>query len=109
MYPQIRCLDSAPSLRGPAMDTLCALVQQLRRRYALFMPTVNKVLLRHGIQSVEYDQLISTHVMVSRAVGTALRVNWEEGMVGVRWLETGSHRARGLVSYVGGLINLSRH
>ena len=47
------------------MDTLCALVQQLRRRYALFMPTVNKVLLKHNIQNVEYDQLISTHVVVS--------------------------------------------
>ncbi|XP_043210340.1 serine/threonine-protein kinase mTOR-like isoform X1 [Amphibalanus amphitrite] len=65
MHPLIRCLDTCPSLRSPAMDTLCALVQQLRRRYALFMPTVNKVLLKHGIQNVEYDQLISTHVLTS--------------------------------------------
>ena len=56
------------------MDTLCALVQQLRRRYALFMPTVNKVLLRHGIQSVEYDQLISTHVLVSSRLSSTYPV-----------------------------------
>ncbi|XP_037075764.1 serine/threonine-protein kinase mTOR-like [Pollicipes pollicipes] len=65
MHPLIRCLDTCPSLRAPAVETLCALIQQLRRRYALFMPAVNKVLLKHGVQNVEYDQVVSTHVLTS--------------------------------------------
>ena len=44
VHPIVRSLDATPELRNPAMDTLCALVYQLGKRYSTFIPTVNKVL-----------------------------------------------------------------
>ena len=43
IHPIVRILDSSPELQTTAMDTLCALVYQLGKRYSTFIPTVNKV------------------------------------------------------------------
>lgn len=47
------------SLRIAALDTLCALIQQLGKDYMHFMGTVNKVIIRHQIQHSNYELLIS--------------------------------------------------
>lgn len=46
IHPLARVLTTAdPSLRQPALDTLCALIFQLGREYIHFVPMVNKVCL----------------------------------------------------------------
>jgi FKBP12-rapamycin complex-associated protein len=45
----VRTLDTAPELRGPALATLCALVNQLGKKFITFIPMVNKVMLKHKI------------------------------------------------------------
>lgn len=60
IHPLIRVLDTGePQLRLAALDTLCALVQQLGRDYIHFMGTVNKVINQHQIQHQNYDLLVS--------------------------------------------------
>ena len=46
-------------LKSKAMDTLCALVFQLGRRFQLFLPIVTKVLNKHRISHQRYDVLIT--------------------------------------------------
>ena len=43
IHPLVRVLDTVPELRATAMNALAALVMQLGRKYAIFIPTVNKV------------------------------------------------------------------
>ena len=45
----VRTLDTAPELRGPALATLCALINQLGKKFITFIPMVNKVMLKHKI------------------------------------------------------------
>ena len=60
IHPLTRVLASSePSLRVAALDTLCALIQQLGKDYLHFMGTVNKVLAQHQIQHQNYDLLVS--------------------------------------------------
>jgi serine/threonine-protein kinase mTOR len=60
IHPLTRVLASGePSLRVAALDTLCALIQQLGKDYLHFMGTVNKVLAAHQIQHQNYDLLVS--------------------------------------------------
>ncbi|KAJ9142387.1 Phosphatidylinositol 3-kinase tor2 [Pleurostoma richardsiae] len=60
IHPLTRVLSSGePALRVAALDTLCALIQQLGRDYLHFMGTVNKVLRDNQIQHQNYDLLIS--------------------------------------------------
>lgn len=60
IHPLTRVLDMGePTLRLAALDTLCALVQQLGRDYIHFMGTVNKVINQHQIQHQNYDLLVS--------------------------------------------------
>lgn len=60
IHPLTRVLDTGePQLRLAALDTLCALVQQLGRDYIHFMGTVNKVINQHQIQHQNYDLLVS--------------------------------------------------
>ncbi|EXX76507.1 Tor2p [Rhizophagus irregularis DAOM 197198w] len=46
-------------LRIAAMETLCALVFQLGSDYAIFIPMINKVILKHRIQNNDYEILVS--------------------------------------------------
>lgn len=60
IHPLTRILASGESsLRVAALDTLCALIQQLGKDYLHFMGTVNKVLQTHQIQHQNYELLVS--------------------------------------------------
>lgn len=59
IHPLVRSLETCPALRPVAMDTLCALVIQLGRKYIDFIPLVHKVMVKHKIQSQCYELLIS--------------------------------------------------
>ena len=60
IHPLTRILDAGdPTLRTPALDTLCALIQQLGKDYLHFMGTVNKVLSHNQIQHQNYELLVS--------------------------------------------------
>lgn len=57
IHPIVRTLDVSPELRQTAMDTLSSLVFQLGKKYQIFIPMVNKVLLRHRILHQRYEVL----------------------------------------------------
>ncbi|KAI0601930.1 FAT-domain-containing protein [Biscogniauxia sp. FL1348] len=60
IHPLARVLASGESsLRVAALDTLCALIQQLGKDYLYFLGTVNKVLQANQIQHQNYDLLVS--------------------------------------------------
>lgn len=60
IHPLTRVLDMGePQLRLAALDTLCALIQQLGRDYLHFMGTVNKVINLHQIQHQNYELFVS--------------------------------------------------
>lgn len=60
IHPLARILASGEiSLRVAALDTLCALIQQLGKDYLHFAGTVNKVLQNSPIQHQNYDLLVS--------------------------------------------------
>jgi len=59
ILPLLRVLSSNQlDLRPVVMDTLTALVYQLGPDYVIFIPTVNKVLLKHRITHPRYDSLV---------------------------------------------------
>ena len=58
IHPLVRVLDTTPELRYTAMDTLSAIVVQMGRRYEIFIPMVNKVLLKHKVGHRRYDILL---------------------------------------------------
>ncbi len=57
VHPLVRCLDKTPELRAPAMDTLASIVTQLGKKYTIFIPMVQKVLIQHRINHQRYDIL----------------------------------------------------
>lgn len=59
IHPLIRVLESSPELRETAMNTLCALVVQLDRKYQIFIPMIQKVLNHHQIYHQRYNVLIT--------------------------------------------------
>ncbi|CAI6061055.1 unnamed protein product [Clonostachys chloroleuca] len=60
IHPLTRIIDAGePSLRLAALDTLCALIQQLGKDYLHFAGTVNKIITQHQIQHQNYDLMLS--------------------------------------------------
>lgn len=59
IHPLVRVLDTNPGLRVTAMNTLCALIIQLGHKYNDFIPGVERIIVKHKIQSVNYQVLIS--------------------------------------------------
>lgn len=59
IHPLVRSLETCPQLRPTAMDTLCALIVQLGRKYNDFIPLVQKVTVKHRIQHQNYELLLS--------------------------------------------------
>ncbi|KZT27933.1 phosphatidylinositol 3-kinase [Neolentinus lepideus HHB14362 ss-1] len=60
IHPLNRVLASAPNeLRMAVMDTLCSLVVQLGSDFAIFVPTINKCMVKHRIIHPKYENLIS--------------------------------------------------
>ncbi|KAI0316749.1 atypical/PIKK/FRAP protein kinase [Amylostereum chailletii] len=60
IHPLVRVLGSSTNeLRQAVMDTLCSLVIQLGSDFAIFVPTINKVLIRTRFTNAKYESLIS--------------------------------------------------
>ncbi|PPQ67890.1 hypothetical protein CVT26_007090, partial [Gymnopilus dilepis] len=60
IHPLVRVLETGNNeLRMAVMDTLCSLVIQLGSDFAIFVPTINKCLLRNRIPHPKYENLIS--------------------------------------------------
>ena len=59
IHPLLRVLNTLPELRRSAMDCLSCLVYQMSSEYLIFVPTVNKTLLRQKIHHSAYDELVS--------------------------------------------------
>lgn len=59
LHPLVRVLDNYPDMRQTAMATLCSMVIQLSKNYLIFVPLVNRVLLKHKIVSNEYAKLLA--------------------------------------------------
>nr|CAD7398438.1 unnamed protein product [Timema poppensis] len=57
IHPLVRTLDSCPELRATGMETLCALVVQLGRKYQIFIPLVHRVVTKHKINCQRYEVL----------------------------------------------------
>ena len=64
IHPLVRCLDTAPELRPAAMDALAAIVEQLGKKYVIFVPLVRKVLVKHRITHQRYDILYARVMQV---------------------------------------------
>ena len=75
IHPLVRCLDTTPELRTPAMDTLSALVIQLGKKYTIFIPMVHKVLIKQKINNQRYE-ILSARVLEG---GTA--ADFEDSML----------------------------
>lgn len=59
IHPLVRTLDTTPELRSQAMDTLCAMVVQLGKKYKIFLPLVTKVIDNHKIVHQRYNSLVT--------------------------------------------------
>ncbi|KAF8074724.1 phosphatidylinositol 3-kinase [Lyophyllum atratum] len=60
IHPLVRVLETSNNeLRMTVMDTLCSLVIQLGSDFAIFVPTINKCLLRIRLTHPKYENLIS--------------------------------------------------
>ncbi|KIM34649.1 hypothetical protein M413DRAFT_33133 [Hebeloma cylindrosporum] len=60
IHPLVRVLECGNNeLRMAVMDTLCSLVIQLGSDFAIFVPTINKCLLRNRNPHPKYETLIS--------------------------------------------------
>ncbi|KAJ0174518.1 hypothetical protein K1T71_009626 [Dendrolimus kikuchii] len=59
IHPLVRSLDTCAPLRKTAMDTLCALIVQLGRKFTDFIPLVQKIYVKHRIQHQNYELLLS--------------------------------------------------
>ncbi|XP_059477089.1 serine/threonine-protein kinase mTOR [Neocloeon triangulifer] len=57
IHPLVRVLDNYPELRPYAMETLCALVTQLGKKYTIFIPLVHRTLAKHKIAHQKYEVL----------------------------------------------------
>ncbi|XP_064459506.1 serine/threonine-protein kinase mTOR-like [Ornithodoros turicata] len=59
IHPLVRTLDTTPELSSQAMDTLCALVIQLGKKYKIFIPMVAKVMEKNRISHQRYNALVT--------------------------------------------------
>lgn len=60
VHPLVRLLGTAPTeLKMATIDTLCTLMTQIGSEFAIFIPLINKTLLRTRIQHPTYESLVS--------------------------------------------------
>ncbi|XP_035780760.1 serine/threonine-protein kinase Tor-like [Anopheles albimanus] len=59
IHPLVRVLDNYPELRSVALTTLCSIMIQLGRKYLVFVPLVNRVMVKQKITSIEYTKLLT--------------------------------------------------
>lgn len=60
-----KVLENSPTLRQTAMNTLCALIVQLGRQYIDYIPSIDKILVKHKIQCPNYVVLVTRLQVVS--------------------------------------------
>jgi FKBP12-rapamycin complex-associated protein len=61
IHPLARVLQQPNvELRAAAMDTLAAMVFQMTTDFLVFVPMINKLIVKHKIQHLHYEMLIST-------------------------------------------------
>lgn len=60
-----KVLENNPFLRQTAMNTLCALIVQLGREYIDYVPSVERILLKHKIQCPYYIVLVTRLQVIS--------------------------------------------
>uniref|UniRef100_A0AAU7B991 Serine/threonine-protein kinase TOR n=1 Tax=Pyrrhocoris apterus TaxID=37000 RepID=A0AAU7B991_PYRAP len=59
IHALVRSMDQTPELRPTAIDTLCALVIRLGKKYEIFINLVNRVILKHRISCHRYEVLVT--------------------------------------------------
>jgi FKBP12-rapamycin complex-associated protein len=60
IHPISRVLSgNNAELKSSAMETLCSLMYQLGTDYVVFIPMINKILVKNNIQHAKYDSLVS--------------------------------------------------
>ncbi|KAJ6493204.1 phosphatidylinositol 3-kinase [Mycena sanguinolenta] len=60
VHPLMRILErGVTELRVAVLDTLCSLIVQLGSDFVIFVPTINKCLLRHPIAHPGYDRAVA--------------------------------------------------
>lgn len=59
VHPLVRAFDNNPELRPTVTETLCSLVQQLGRKFNIFVPLVAKVMSKHKYVNSKYKTMIS--------------------------------------------------
>lgn len=59
IHPIVRILDINTELRNIALQTLCALVVQMGKKYLVFVPLVNKALVKNKITCSEYNKQLT--------------------------------------------------
>ena len=69
VQPLARTLDQCPELRGPACETLCALLLQLGPKFQIFLPLVQRVMAKHRIVHSRFESLIDKVQTTSRMGG----------------------------------------
>ena len=57
------------------MECLCAIVYQLGKKYLIFIPMVNRVLLKHKIQHDKYEALVKKIYKVLRVIFQTARLD----------------------------------
>ncbi|XP_075220340.1 serine/threonine-protein kinase Tor [Lycorma delicatula] len=67
IHPLVRSIDTNSDVRSTAMDTLCAMVIQLGRKYRIFVPLVGKVIQKHRIACPQYEML-TTKILTETTV-----------------------------------------
>ncbi|XP_055588723.1 serine/threonine-protein kinase Tor [Uranotaenia lowii] len=60
IHPLVRVLDNHPvQLQTAALQTLCSIMIQLGKKYLVFVPLVNRVMIKHKISYTEYNKLLT--------------------------------------------------
>uniref|UniRef100_H2Y9G5 Serine/threonine-protein kinase TOR n=1 Tax=Ciona savignyi TaxID=51511 RepID=H2Y9G5_CIOSA len=59
VHPLTYILDTTPDLQQPAVRALCAAIKQFGARFAVLVPMVDQIMLKHKISSTLYETLVS--------------------------------------------------
>nr|CAD7392941.1 unnamed protein product [Timema cristinae] len=88
IHPLVRTLDSCPELRVTGMETLCALVVQLGRKYQIFIPLVHRVVTKHKINCQRYEVLSCKILTVSDEIHYETIILIDETLIVRDWTIT---------------------
>lgn len=59
IHPLVRVIESSPELREIAMNTMCALMVQMERKFQIFIPMTQKVVNKYQINHSRYNVLVT--------------------------------------------------